>query len=109
MKALTQTLIPNKTKSLSRSKSKFRKKTKIKSKTMTKTKTKTSIRKETKSLSKLSSKSKKELVKRGVKVKVYNPKAMQEAKEQCLKGIENIEYCNAKYEVLKKADAVILF
>ncbi|MFQ3297635.1 MAG: UDPglucose 6-dehydrogenase, partial [Polaribacter sp.] len=43
----------------------------------------------------------KELVKRGAKVKVYDPKAMQEAKEWYLKGMENIEYCNAKYEVLK--------
>jgi UDPglucose 6-dehydrogenase len=50
----------------------------------------------------------KELVKRGAKVKVYDPKAMQEAKEWYLKGIENIEYCNAKYEVLKNAAALIL-
>jgi UDPglucose 6-dehydrogenase len=50
----------------------------------------------------------KELVKRGAKVKVYDPKAMQEAKEWYLKGMENIEYCNAKYEVLKDAAALIL-
>jgi UDPglucose 6-dehydrogenase len=50
----------------------------------------------------------KELVKRGAKVKVYDPKAMQEAEEWYLKGIENIEYCSAKYEVLKNAAALIL-
>jgi UDPglucose 6-dehydrogenase len=50
----------------------------------------------------------KELVKRGAKVKVYDPKAMQEAKEWYLKGMKNIEYCNAKYEVLKDAAALIL-
>ena len=50
----------------------------------------------------------KELVKRGAKVKVYDPKAMQEAKEWYLKGIENIEYCNTKYEVLKDAAALVL-
>jgi UDPglucose 6-dehydrogenase len=49
-----------------------------------------------------------ELVKRGAKVNVYNPKTMQEAKEWYLKGIENIEYCSAKYEVLKNAAALIL-
>jgi UDPglucose 6-dehydrogenase len=50
----------------------------------------------------------KELVKRGAKVKVYDPKAMQEAEEWYLKGIENIEYCSTKYEVLKNAAALIL-
>jgi UDPglucose 6-dehydrogenase len=50
----------------------------------------------------------KELVKRGAKVKVYDPKAMQEAKEWYLKGMKNIECCNAKYEVLKDAAALIL-
>jgi UDPglucose 6-dehydrogenase len=50
----------------------------------------------------------KDLVKRGAKVKVYEPKAIQEAEEWYLKGIENIEYCSAKYEVLKNAAALIL-
>jgi UDPglucose 6-dehydrogenase len=50
----------------------------------------------------------KELIKRGAKVNVYDPKAMQEAKEWYLKGIDNIKYCSAKYEVLKNAAALIL-
>jgi UDPglucose 6-dehydrogenase len=50
----------------------------------------------------------KELVKRGAKFKAYDPKVSQEAKEFYLKGIENIEYCNSKYDVLKGADALIL-
>ena len=50
----------------------------------------------------------KELVKRGAKVKAYDPKAISEAKEYYLKGIENIEYHNSKYEVLKDTDALIL-
>ena len=50
----------------------------------------------------------KELVKRGAKVKAYDPKAISEAKEYYLKGIENIEYYNSKYEVLKDTDALIL-
>ncbi|MCI2227538.1 UDP-glucose/GDP-mannose dehydrogenase family protein [Polaribacter sp. MSW13] len=50
----------------------------------------------------------KELVKRGAKVKMYDPKAMKEAKEFYLKNVENIEYFNSKYEVLKEANALIL-
>ena len=50
----------------------------------------------------------KELVERGAKVKAYDPKAISEAKEYYLKGIENIEYYNSKYEVLKDTDALIL-
>jgi UDPglucose 6-dehydrogenase len=50
----------------------------------------------------------KELVKRGAKVKAYDPKAMHEAKEFYLKGIENVAYVNSKYEVLKNAAALIL-
>ena len=50
----------------------------------------------------------KELVKRGAKIKAYDPKAISEAKEYYLKGIENIEYYNSKYEVLKDTDALIL-
>tara|TARA_R110002051_G_scaffold265495_4_gene325339 strand:+ start:1470 stop:2795 length:1326 start_codon:yes stop_codon:yes gene_type:complete len=50
----------------------------------------------------------KELVKRGAKIKAYDPKAIGEAKEFYLKGIENIEYVDSKYEVVKDADALIL-
>ena len=50
----------------------------------------------------------KELEKRGANVKVYDPKAMQEAKAFYLKGVKKITYCNSKYEVLQGADALIL-
>ena len=50
----------------------------------------------------------KELVKRGAKVQAYDPKAVEEAQECYLKGVENITYLESKYEVLKKADALIL-
>ncbi|MFD0994119.1 UDP-glucose dehydrogenase family protein [Tenacibaculum geojense] len=49
-----------------------------------------------------------ELVKRGAKVKAYDPKAMEEAQHFYLKDIENIEYKESKYEVLQGADALIL-
>ena len=50
----------------------------------------------------------KELVKRGAKVLAYDPKAIEEAKEFYLKGVENVTYVNSKYEVLNNADALIL-
>ncbi|MBU3010343.1 UDP-glucose/GDP-mannose dehydrogenase family protein [Polaribacter vadi] len=50
----------------------------------------------------------KELVKRGAKVKAYDPKAREEAEHFYLKGVANLEYCNSKYEVLLGADALIL-
>ena len=50
----------------------------------------------------------KELVKRGAKVKAYDPKSIEEAKECYLKGVEGITYYESKYEVLKYADALIL-
>jgi UDPglucose 6-dehydrogenase len=50
----------------------------------------------------------KELVKLGAMVRAYDPKAVNEAKEHYLKGIENIEYVDSKYAVLKNADALIL-
>ena len=50
----------------------------------------------------------KELVKRGAKVKVYDPKAVKEAKECYLKGLKNITYFKSKYDVLKDSDALIL-
>lgn len=50
----------------------------------------------------------KELVSRGARIKVYDPKAMNNAKEFYLKNTKNISYHNSKYEVLKNASALIL-
>jgi len=50
----------------------------------------------------------KELVKRGAKIKAYDPKAMHEAKTFYLKDLERIEYFESKYEILKNSDALIL-
>lgn len=50
----------------------------------------------------------KELVKRGAKILAYDPKAIEEAQEFYLKGIENITYVNSKYQALENADAMVL-
>ena len=50
----------------------------------------------------------KELVKRGAQIKAYDPKAIDEAKGQYLKGVQNIEYVDSKYKVLKDANALVL-
>ena len=50
----------------------------------------------------------KELVKRGAKIKAYDPKAIDEAKEHYLKGVQNITYVTSKYDVLKDSDALVL-
>lgn len=50
----------------------------------------------------------KELINRGAKIKAYDPKAIEEAKEYYLKGVKNIAYLNSKYEVLEDSDALIL-
>jgi UDPglucose 6-dehydrogenase len=50
----------------------------------------------------------KELVSRGANLQVYDPKAMVEAKECYLNGVDNVSYLDSKYEVLKNADALIL-
>ena len=50
----------------------------------------------------------KELVKRGAKIKAYDPKAVNEAKEHYLKGIKNITYVDSKYDVLKDSNALVL-
>lgn len=50
----------------------------------------------------------KELVKRGAKIKAYDPKAVEEAKEFYLKGVKNIEYVNSKYSAIENTDALIL-
>ena len=50
----------------------------------------------------------KELVKRGAKIKAYDPKAMDEAKRCYLKGVENVFYGTSKYEVLQNSHALLL-
>ncbi|MGY6648839.1 UDP-glucose dehydrogenase family protein [Wenyingzhuangia sp. IMCC45574] len=50
----------------------------------------------------------KELVKRGAVVKAYDPKAMHEAQECYLNGVEGLEYVESKYKALEGADAMIL-
>jgi len=50
----------------------------------------------------------KELVSRGAKVIAYDPKAMEEAQHFYLKGVQNIQYVDKKYDVLEDADALIL-
>lgn len=50
----------------------------------------------------------KELVKRGARIKAYDPKAIDEAKEHYLNGIQNISYLTSKYDVLKGSDALVL-
>ena len=49
-----------------------------------------------------------ELVKRGARVKAYDPKAVKEAKEHYLKGIDNVSYSVSKYNALKDSDALVL-
>ena len=49
-----------------------------------------------------------ELMKRGAKIKAYDPKAMVEAEMFYLKNEPNISYFNSKYETLDKANAMIL-
>ncbi len=50
----------------------------------------------------------KELVKRGAKIKAYDPKAMEVSKTFYLKDTSNISYFESKYDVLKDADALVL-
>jgi UDPglucose 6-dehydrogenase len=50
----------------------------------------------------------KELVSRGAKIKAYDPKAVDKAKEYYLKGVQNITYVTSKYDVLRDSDALVL-
>jgi UDPglucose 6-dehydrogenase len=50
----------------------------------------------------------KELVSRGAKIKAYDPKAIDEAKEHYLKRIQNVTYADSKYDVLQDSDALVL-
>ncbi len=49
-----------------------------------------------------------ELVTKGARLKVYDPKAMEEAKTNYLKGVPNITYASSKYEALKNCNALVL-
>ena len=49
-----------------------------------------------------------ELVKRGARIRAYDPKAMHEARSFYLKDLQNLEYFNSKYETLSDVDAMIL-
>ncbi|WP_440882043.1 UDP-glucose dehydrogenase family protein [Tenacibaculum sp. C7A-26P2] len=49
-----------------------------------------------------------ELVKRGARIKAYDPKAINEARHFYLKDMERVEYFESKYEVLDGVDALIL-
>ena len=44
----------------------------------------------------------------GAKIKVYDPKAMKEAKKFYLKDNDKVEYFDSKYDVLNSSDALIL-
>lgn len=50
----------------------------------------------------------KDLIKSGVNVQVYDPKAMEIAKEYHFKNLENIQYFDNKYDALNNADAMVL-
>lgn len=50
----------------------------------------------------------KELVKRGAKIRAYDPKAMDEAKHFYLKDVKGVSFATSKYDTLKNADAMIL-
>ena len=50
----------------------------------------------------------KELVSRGAKIKAYDPKAVNEAKEHYLKEIPNITYVTLNEDVLQNSDALVL-
>ena len=49
----------------------------------------------------------KELIKKGAKIKAYDPEAMKDSKEFWLKDVE-VEYADNKYDVLNDADAMLL-
>ncbi len=49
-----------------------------------------------------------ELIKRGAKIRAYDPKAMDVAKNYYLKDYKNIEYVDSKYTALTNADALLL-
>ncbi len=50
----------------------------------------------------------KELTNSGAKIKAYDPKAIEQAKNIYLKEIENIEYYDSKYDALDDSQALLL-
>jgi UDPglucose 6-dehydrogenase len=48
------------------------------------------------------------LTEAGAKIRAYDPKAMNEAKNCYLKGNDSVTYCENKYETLMDSDAMIL-
>ena len=50
----------------------------------------------------------KDLISRGAKIKAFDPKAINEAKDHYLKGIKNVEYVASKYDVLIDSHALVL-
>jgi UDPglucose 6-dehydrogenase len=49
-----------------------------------------------------------ELTRKGARIRAYDPKAMEEAREFYLRGNDSVEYFDSKYAVLAGADALIL-
>ena len=49
-----------------------------------------------------------ELARHGAKIKAYDPRAMNAAKEYYLKDLKNVEYADSKYAALSGADALLL-
>ena len=49
-----------------------------------------------------------ELIDKGAFVRVYDPQGMDEAKKYFVEDDDNILYCDNEYEVMKKADALVL-
>lgn len=49
-----------------------------------------------------------ELTKHGAKIKAYDPRAMNAAKEYYLKDLKNVEYADSKYAALSGAAALLL-
>jgi UDPglucose 6-dehydrogenase len=50
----------------------------------------------------------KALIQKGAKVQVYDPKAMETAKTEYFADAKNVSFGQAKYDVLKNADALLL-
>ena len=50
----------------------------------------------------------KKLVAQGAKIKAYDPKAMDEAKNYYLKDLAGVSYVNSKYKAIENADALLL-
>ena len=50
----------------------------------------------------------KDLVRRGARIKAYDPKAMHEAESFYLKNVEGISYVDSKYACIPDSDALIL-